>query len=94
MATAGVMGWALVRAKNNGKYLSLLGTYILSVVVHGIWNGIVIANSFSSIASTEANQFLPYDLSMLSLGVLVLIGAGSVATIALFGQRLAIEPSD
>jgi hypothetical protein len=94
MATAGVMGWALVRAKNNGKYLSLLGTYILSVVVHGIWNGIVIANSFSSIASTEANQFLPYDLSMLSLGVLVLVGAGSVATIALFGQRLAIEPSD
>lgn len=92
MATAGVMGWALVRAKNEGKYLSLLGIYFLSVVVHGIWNGIVIANSFSSMATTEASQFLPYDLSIVSILILVLIGAGSVAIIAFFGQRLAPKP--
>jgi hypothetical protein len=93
MATAGVMGWALVRAKEDGKYLSLLGIYFLSVVVHGIWNGIVIANSFSSIADTEAGQFLPYDLSIVSIGILMLIGTGAVALIALFGQRLAPKPA-
>ncbi len=93
MATAGLMGWALVRARNEGKYLSLFGIYLLSVVVHGIWNGIVIANSFSSMATSEASQFLPYDLPFVSLVILVLIGAGSIAIIAFFGQRLAPKPA-
>lgn len=92
MATAGLMGWALVRARNERKYLSLLAIYVFSVVVHGIWNGIVLTNSFASMSSS-GTSFLPYDISTLSLAALFIIGAGSIALIATFGQNLSRQTS-
>jgi len=48
LLTSGLIGMALVRARNEKHYGKLITTFILSVGLHGLWNGLAILASFSS----------------------------------------------
>lgn len=47
IATAGLMGWAIARAKNDAKALNVFLVYSFNILLHGLWNGIVVLQSFT-----------------------------------------------
>jgi len=47
--TAGLVGWALVSAWSQRRYLRLALSFILAVLVHGLWNGMAILSAVSSV---------------------------------------------
>jgi protease prsW family protein len=50
ITTSALMGAAIVFALRQRRYLRLLGTYILAITLHGLWNTFAILYSFSSLA--------------------------------------------
>jgi hypothetical protein len=52
--TTGLMGWALILAWRERRYLRLAGTYFLAVAIHGTWNGTVILTTVLELVSGEA----------------------------------------
>ncbi len=87
--TAGLVGWALVSAWSERRYLRLALTYAAAVIVHGLWNGLALLSLASQLQS-YTNLNLPAYLSQVEtfstwgiaiLGVIVLLlffGANSI----------------
>jgi hypothetical protein len=50
ITTSALMGAAIVLAWRERRYLHLLGTYLLAVLLHGLWNSLAIIFTFSTIA--------------------------------------------
>jgi RsiW-degrading membrane proteinase PrsW (M82 family) len=73
MATGGLVGWAIVRAKNERRYLQFLATYGASVFLHGLWNAMAIVYTRNSLATFTESASLRLDsppilvLSLLSV---------------------------
>jgi membrane protein implicated in regulation of membrane protease activity len=74
------MGAAIVYAIRERHYLHLLGTYLLCVALHGLWNGLAIMFTFSSMASLYAKKSL---LSSLSTPFAVALGVFAILLLAL-----------
>jgi len=74
--TAALSGYALARAKSEKRYLALLGTYLLNVVIHGAWNSLVVLSSAIALTSLGAEPRLLY------IGPALLVG---LALICIFG---------
>jgi hypothetical protein len=51
--TTGLMGWALVLAWREQRYLRLMATYFLAVAIHGAWNGMVILTAVVDLSSMD-----------------------------------------
>ncbi len=47
--TAGLVGWALVSAWSQKRYLRLALSYLLTVLIHGLWNGMAVLSAVSSL---------------------------------------------
>jgi hypothetical protein len=79
ITTSALMGAAIVSAIQGRKYLQLLGTYILSVSLHGLWNALAILYTFSALADLAdtpnvwAGKQLPLSISMGVLAAVFLI---------------------
>ena len=81
--TSGLMGAAIVYAWKDGKYLRLILTYLLAVVIHGTWNTISLWAGYDSFilpagqASANALKIpallSPVGLGVMALGMLVLL---------------------
>jgi len=75
---SGIMGWGIASAWH-GKPLRLLGTYVLSVLVHGLWNCAAIIIEVGSLQSYLHNNGFSKSFDSFSivgttiLGLLVLI---------------------
>lgn len=54
IVTTGLMGWALVSAWRERKYLQLGITYLLVIVIHGMWNALALSS-----AAQIAIDYLP-----------------------------------
>jgi RsiW-degrading membrane proteinase PrsW (M82 family) len=50
ITTSALMGAAIVLAWRERRYLRLLGTYLLAMLLHGLWNSLAIIFTFSTIA--------------------------------------------
>jgi hypothetical protein len=61
--TAGLMGWALVSAWREGKYLQLGLTYFLCAFTHGLWNGLALWMGFSTLLPIRPGN-LPFSLRL------------------------------
>ena len=53
--TAGMMGWALASAWQSGRYARLGATYLLAVLLHGLWNGLTLSNVFAGMLEAPAS---------------------------------------
>ncbi len=79
--TAGLLGWALISAWNERRYLRLALIYCIAVIVHGLWNGMALLSAAASLPSVT-NVTLPADLhqigtlsswGIVALGLLVFL---------------------
>jgi RsiW-degrading membrane proteinase PrsW (M82 family) len=87
VTTSALMGAAIVYAVRERRYARLFGTYLLAVLLHGLWNALATIFTFSTLA-----DFLeqPDPLSTLQPTMLVsmsLLAAGLFAILLLSGQR-------
>jgi hypothetical protein len=75
IATAGLTGWALAYAWQSRNYLQLVLAYLVAVIMHGLWNGLVVMGM--------ASQFVPsgfFPTSLVeNLGVISPVGLGVLA---------------
>jgi len=79
VTTSALMGGAIIYAIQKRRYLSLLGTYVLSVSLHGLWNALALLLTFSTITE-QIGQSSPLNgiqsrvtIGMVSLAVVLLI---------------------
>jgi hypothetical protein len=78
ITTSALMGAAIVSAVRERRYLRLLGTYILAVSLHGLWNGLAVLYGLSVIPEFLGNQNAftkfqtPVIFVMVSLAILIL----------------------
>jgi hypothetical protein len=78
VTTAALMGAAIVYAIRERRYLRLLGTYLLCVSLHGLWNGLAILFTFSGMAE----MYLPKNI-LNGLATQFAIGLGILAILLL-----------
>ncbi len=78
--TSGLVGWGLVSAWKEARYLRLGKAYLSAVLLHGVWNGLNVLNLIPSLPglsdglSSFTNYFAgfaPAGLIILSLGALL-----------------------
>jgi hypothetical protein len=74
MATGGLMGLAIVRAKNERRYTELIATYIATVFMHGLWNATAILYTRDSFVSfAESTPLRPATTPILVLALLSVV---------------------
>jgi hypothetical protein len=78
ITTSALMGAAIVLAWRERRFLRLVGTYILAVLLHGLWNAFAILFTFSSLAEFFDQ---PSDLSRFQPAILI---AMAILATALF----------
>lgn len=88
LLTAGLMGWALVIARNEKRYLHLLGVYALAVVLHGLWNGMVVLASLASFAALSGIDLLPLQFAAAAGLALLVLAGGSILLLRLSNRSL------
>lgn len=80
--TAGMVGWALASAWQDRRYFRLGATYLLAVLLHGLWNGLTLSNVFAGMMVPPAagaglfiqvGQVAPYALGGLAGAALLTI---------------------
>jgi len=73
--TAGLVGWALASAWGQKRYLRLGITYAVAVLIHGLWNGMAVLSSISSLEG-QVNISIPASLQRMgsysSIGIIAL----------------------
>jgi hypothetical protein len=79
---SGLVGWALVRAWREKRYLGLGGTYLAAVAIHGSWNAMTVILLVNGIAASQPE---PVDMPVIAalavaapfiLGLLTLLCLG------------------
>lgn len=74
-----LLGWAMASAWQNGSYLRLGATYLLSCALHGLWNGLSILSGLSGIFDG-----LPSSLPLMrSIGPIASAGLGILMMVLL-----------
>lgn len=67
--TAALVGWALVQAWQKRRYARLILAYLGAVVIHGLWNGLTVFVTLSSLGQAQDLQVATsQDLAFISLG--------------------------
>jgi hypothetical protein len=96
--TTAITGWALVQAWRYRRYLLLGLTYLTSVAIHGLWNGLTIYSAFNSLAQMQnlpAGKPITTSLAMAAPAGLLLIGIACLGALILINRRLVVtlEPA-
>lgn len=70
---SGLMGWGITSAWQ-GKSLRLLGTYVLSVMIHGLWNSAAIIIELGSLQPYLNNTVSSKSMDSFSLAGTIVLG--------------------
>jgi hypothetical protein len=73
MTTAGLMGWALASAFNEGRYFRLVFSFLLAITLHGLWNGLTLLTVVGPLLSGDG--FLQSLGQVAPIGLTLLMGA-------------------
>jgi RsiW-degrading membrane proteinase PrsW (M82 family) len=87
--TAALSGYALARAKNEKRYLALIGTYLLNVFIHGAWNSLVVLNSAAAISAIGPKGLLPPEMTVVAASLLLLLALTCLFFLRRYNLRLA-----
>ena len=76
MMTASLTGWALARAWRYRDYLGLGIVYLVTVLIHGLWNGLGVLSAAGQIAANQlAGTSLEELISAAPIGLMALSAA-------------------
>jgi hypothetical protein len=74
--TTGLVGWALASAWSQKRYLRLGITYAFAIILHGLWNGMAVLSTISSLEG-QVDVAIPAKLQQIgnfsSIGIIILL---------------------
>jgi hypothetical protein len=76
ITTSALMGAAIVLALRKRRYLRLLGTYVIAIALHGLWNASAMLYTFSEIANLRNQADRLSAIQPLSVGALSILSFG------------------
>ena len=88
ITTAGLSGWALTSAWRDGRYLRVGFTYLLVVLLHGIWNFLAISVAYTSLVEGNAINF---QVGLASVAPWIMGGLVVVFLALLVGMNLQLR---
>jgi hypothetical protein len=98
--TTGLTGWALALAWREKKYLRLGATYLVAVVIHGLWNGLVVLSIIPGLLPEQIelpeiimriSMISPFGFLVILAGSFILfLGCNSVLRHAIISPGLEI----
>lgn len=86
ITTSALMGGAIFMAIRERRYLRLLGTYLLVVLLHGLWNASALTVSFSALAATHL-QLGRFETIQWISGIAILLLAVALFAILIASNR-------
>lgn len=92
LGTSALMGWGIVRARNERSYGKLAGIYLLSIMLHGAWNAIVVETSLGPGLTAEGSLF-PFEITLISGLALSGITVISLGLLAFIRRQVLRAPS-
>jgi len=105
ITTSALMGAAIVVAIRQRNYLRLLGTYVLAVTLHGLWNTSAILYTFSNLAKVLGQTDRLSTIQPITIIAMSALAVGLFVMLLISNQRMrktitppviepAIPPSD
>lgn len=91
VTTSALMGAGIVYAVREQRYFRLLGIYVLSVFLHGLWNGLAMLFTFSAMADLAGQQDIFVGLITPSAVGMILLGIGFLIILVLANLRLGAK---
>ena len=85
ITTSALMGGAIYLAVRERRYLRLLGTYLLAVLLHGLWNASAVTVSFSALAITDIQTSV---LMWTSLGGLIVLTISLLSILVISNHKM------
>jgi hypothetical protein len=95
--TTAITGWALTQAWRRRRYLLLGLSFLTSVAIHGLWNGLTIFSAFVALAEMQDLPFtIPAakSLAMAAPVGLLMMAIACLGALVLFNRRLAAAPEN
>jgi RsiW-degrading membrane proteinase PrsW (M82 family) len=83
--TAGLVGWALAYAWSERRFLRLAITFIIAVLIHGLWNGMAVLSAAASLDSVVAISLPTWFQQLGNLAAIGIFILGLVVVICFFG---------
>lgn len=95
ITTSALMGAAIVTAFRERRYLRLLGTYFLAVLLHGLWNSLAMLFTFSGLAELMDQPGRLTTLQPAMTVAMVLLAITLFVILVLSNRRLrnAVQPA-
>jgi hypothetical protein len=88
ITTSALMGAAIVFALRERRYLRLLGTYILAVTLHGLWNTSAILYTFSTLAKMLGQSDRLSTIQPITVIAMSLLAAGLFAILLISNHQM------
>jgi len=88
ITTSALMGTAIVLAWRERRYLRLIGTYILAVTLHGLWNTFAILFTFSGLAQPLGQLGLLSSLQPIMIISLSILAISLLAILVISNRRM------
>jgi RsiW-degrading membrane proteinase PrsW (M82 family) len=95
ITASGLMGWGIASARLEKRYGRLAGVYLLSVSIHGLWNGSVILSVFGALRFTlpgAGSDLLGMLLVLTGIGILVSMLVTIMILLPIINHRLRPKP--
>jgi hypothetical protein len=96
ITASGVMGWGIASALLEKRYARLAGSYLLSLSIHGLWNGSVVLVVFGGLRMTLSGgkSDLPGLLFMImGIGILASLLIAIMVLLPIINRRLRLMSS-
>jgi hypothetical protein len=88
ITTSALMGAAIVAAIRQRRYLRLLGTYVLAVTLHGLWNTAAILYTFSTLAKSLGQTDRLSTIEPVMIFAMSILAAGLLAILLSSNRRM------
>ena len=92
--TSGLTGWALVQVWHKRRYGLLGASYLIAVLIHGLWNALTLVFSFTAMAGLQSMEFqIPYffELGQVAPFGLVFLALGAFSGLLWANRSLRIK---
>jgi hypothetical protein len=88
VTASALMGGAIAFAVRERRYLRLLGTYLVSVSLHGLWNALAIFYTFSTLAETIEQRGFLHEIRVPVVSGMAILAITMLAMLILSNRRM------
>ena len=88
ITTSALMGAAIVLAWRERRYLRLIGTYLLALTLHGLWNTFAILFTFSSLAKLLGQPGRLSTLQPIIVITMIILAIGLFAILVISNRKM------